>query len=142
MQVHSGIRPISLSKSTIMVVGIFVLVILPIVLGFAFFQPIYTFYLRAVAAPKLEKDLGFRGGYVNLGNGHQLYTLVSVDPGGVLGRAGAKAGDVPCRFVHGIESGFLGFLQEERGKRVTLFLCDGKDWSEKRLSFVVPNGAI
>ena len=120
------------------------LVVLPIVLGFVFFDAIHAFYLVTFVAPRLENDLGFEGAYQRAGSDQELtiYTLVSVDPNGVLGRAGARSGDVPCRFVHGIESGFLGLLHESRGEEVSLFLCDGKRWSAKRVTFVVPRSAI
>ena len=141
MQVRSGLRPISLSRSTVLFVGLFILVVLPIVLAFAFSSSIYAFYLSEIVAPELESSLGFKGGYVRVGDA-ELYALVSVDPKGPFGRAGAKPGDIPCRYVHGIEPGFLGHLHESRGQQVSLFLCNGKDWSEKRVTLMVPKRAV
>jgi len=141
MQVRSGLEPITLSPRSMAFAGIVVLLVVPIVLGFAFFDRLYAVYLSRFVAPGLESALGFKGGYAAVqwrDQSYESYVLARVSPTGILGRAGVQAGDVPCRFVHGIESGFLGRLHHSRGERIELVFCRPPDWSEKRVTIVVP----
>ena len=143
MQVHSGLKPITFSPPTGVFVALFVLLVIPIVLGFVFFDALYALYLSRFVAPGLEATLGFKGGYsIVQGRDHsyESYVLTKVTPGGVLGRAGVTAGDVPCRFVHGVESGFLGTLHHSRGQRIELTFCTPPAWAEKRVTIDVPGG--
>ena len=61
MQVHSELRPISLHAPTMIFIGVFIVLVLPLVLGFAFFDTLYAFYLSRFVAPELEESLGFLG---------------------------------------------------------------------------------
>jgi len=143
MQVHSGLKPLTLSSRNLWFVGIVVLLVVPIVLGFAFFDGLYAFYLSRFVALDLESSLGFKGGYAIVqgrDRSYETYVLTRVIPNGVLGRAGVRAGDVPCRFVHGIEAGFLRRLHESRGQRIALTFCTPPDWTEKEVTIVVPQG--
>jgi hypothetical protein len=141
MQVRSDLKPITLSLRNMLFVGIVVLLVVPIVLGFAFFDSLYAVYLSRFVAPGLESALGFKGGHAIVrgrDQSYESYVLARVSPNGILGRAGVHAGDVPCRFVHGIESGFLGRLHQSRGERIELTFCTPPEWSEKRVTIVVP----
>ena len=53
-----------------------------------------------VYLPSLETRLGFKGGRVRVQDDWIAYTLVRVDPQGVLGKAGFRSGDVPVAY-HG-----------------------------------------
>ena len=143
MQVHSRLKPISLTAPTVIFVGLFVLVVFPVSLGVVFFDTWYGFYLSRFVAPELEQALGFRGGYATVqgrDQRYESYVLIVVDPKGVLGQAGVTAGDVPCRFEHGIEPGFLGRLHHARGQRIELWFCTPPNWSEKHVNVNVPRG--
>jgi hypothetical protein len=143
MHMSSGLKPITLSPRNVLFVGVVLLLVLPIVLGIAFFDSLYAVYLSRFVAPGLESALGFKGGHAIVrwqDQSYESYVLASVNPNGTFGRAGVHSGDVPCRVVHGGESGFLGRLHHSRGERIELTFCTPPAWSEKRVTIVVPRG--
>jgi hypothetical protein len=143
VQVHSGIKPITLSSANWLFVSWFVLVVFPVALGFIFFDSVYAFYLSRYVAPELESSLGFSGGYAKIRTPEgerQSYVLTRVLPTGTLGLVGIRAGDIPCRSQHGVESGFLGTLHHSRGQQIDLTFCTPPGMTEKRVTIRVPRG--
>ena len=143
MQVRTGINPITLSAPNVLFVGLFVLLVFPVAMGFIFFDSWYAIYLSRFVGPEFESSLGFHGSYAQIQtpNGiYEIYALTQVDPNGVLGRAGVRVGDVPCRFHHGVESGFLGRLHHSRGQRIELTFCRPPEMAEQRVTIQVPGG--
>jgi hypothetical protein len=89
--------------------------------GIAFFSRdrVRLAYYRHFVAPELEQKMGFRGETAD-----GAYTFSWVDPHGILGRAGVKAGYGPCFDAHN-ELEFISYLQAHRGVVVRLGVCRG-----------------
>jgi hypothetical protein len=106
----------------------------------------YDFAVEHFVLPEYEAAFGFRGGRVpvTIDEAHYtIYALVTVDPGGRLGRAGAISGDIPVEH-HGGLWAFYAALQDantgKAGEFGVINQADWLDWSKRRKIVTFPNG--
>jgi len=104
----------------------------------------YAFVVERFILPEYESAFGFRGGRLPIGTGKEsftIYALVAVTPDGRLGRAGARAGDIPVEY-HGGLWAFYGALEQARdgheGHFDVLAHSDWGDWDKRRRVVVPP----
>jgi len=115
-------------------VGVLLLVIV-LVGGWALnFYPWFgRFLFVQFEGPRLQREFSFHAAWVTwpAAGAHgpfDNYTLTYVDPQGKLGLAGFKAGDIPCRYQHGAEPGFLRDLKAwENGETVAVQVVSGNE---------------
>jgi len=108
----------------------------------------YYFAVERFMLPKYEDRLGFRGGRVTVTWGQEPFTVygfVSVQSGGVMARAGVKAGDIPVEY-HGGVGAFYYALQQfdsgDRGEFDVLAQSDWQDWSKRRRIVLLPQDPV
>ena len=102
-----------------------ILVVLPIVLAFAFMNPIFAWYSEQFVEPGIERSLGFKGGELTIHDGPRSfhwYGIISVSPGGPFERAGVQPGDLPIGYQH--RTGLITDLQNARGGNVKLYFVN------------------
>jgi len=99
----SGLRPISLGRGTYLVI---LLIVVPSAafMVWAELEPsIYYYNCVESYIPSVQERLGFRLGLVTLQGGQgQRWALIEVTPGGPLGRAGFRTGDIPVEYHGGV----------------------------------------
>jgi hypothetical protein len=105
----------------------------------------YVSVVERFILPQYEERLGFRGGRVVVTWGQEPFTVygfVSVQSGGVMGRAGVKAGDIPIDYHSGVGA-FYHAVQEfdagVRGEFDVLAQPEWRDWSRRRRIVLVPD---
>jgi hypothetical protein len=109
--------PITLGKSQWIYIFVIFVIVLPIILCFAFFNQIYASYLHEFVRPKLEEEFGFKSGTESLIDGKEkseVFLIKFVEPEGILANAGFQSGDIPVGYKHGFESGFYLDLMASR----------------------------
>lgn len=116
--------PITLGKSQWIYIFVIFIIVLPIILFFAFFNQIYAAYLHEFVAPKLEKEFGFSGGteiMLEEKESYEVFLIKWVKPRSILADAGFQSGDIPVGYKHGFESGFyLDLLACQRGEEISM----------------------
>ena len=114
------------------IAGVPVIAAFVVVLIVAAMTPVFPwvfdwFFIR-FEGPVLQREFSFEGSWVEWpGKGEtasfSVYTITSVDPDGILGRAGIQAGDIP---IDGFESGFLHDLESvKRGCEAEVQVVSG-----------------
>jgi len=96
-------EPITLGKTHLAYILLTLLVVLPGIMFLVFSNAIAGLWCERFELPKYEKALGFkmeRRAWGATGNYHAL-AISWVGPGGTLGQAGFRPGDVP-RTYHGV----------------------------------------
>ena len=106
-----------------------VLVALVMVLAVVYFPMWYPRLYIWAESPRLEKHFGFQSAFVEYPGrpGLQMFQLTSVDPAGILGRAGVKSGDFPVGYHHGFATGFLSDLESARRGDMVEFAVVARD---------------
>jgi hypothetical protein len=110
------LRPLTPSLRQWLILAVTLLVVLPLVVGIVFQNPIQDAYVHEFVSPRLQRELGFTAGWMKA-EGQQAWVIRSVEPDGVLARAGFREGDEPSGYVHGVETGFLTDLEHGDGAR-------------------------
>jgi len=91
--------PLKLSRGQQLYVLVVLLVVLPLLVGFAFERQLYSFYLVRLRGPELQRHFGFTAGDLQLrpaqGPPVVVFAITSIEPGGALGKAGFLVGDIP-----------------------------------------------
>jgi hypothetical protein len=94
----------------------------------------YDYFVEHFVLPQYEAEFGFRGGRVAVKDSDgdfTVYGFVAVTPDGPLGRAGAKAGDIPVEY-HGGMRAFYGALQRARlGEEDRFDVLAREEWPER-----------
>ncbi len=100
-----------------------------------------AFTVERFFLPQYESILGFRGGRVSLrtaGESYSMYALIEVEPGGVLSRAGARAGDVPFAPHGGVWSFYHAVRRVTSGEEARFEVIRRSNWwSGKRRTIVL-----
>src|SRR5687767_10879231 len=127
--------PVTLSKSQQLYVFITVLVVLPLLVGFAFQKELYALYLIRVLGPGLQREFGFTAGDVQIvteaGEQLDVFGITSLVPGGSLARAGFRSGDIPTGYKHGFANGFYqDLIRVQRGEPAVIKVMAAKDFSK------------
>lgn len=137
--------PITLGKMQVLYVSLVVLVVLPVVVLFAFSNLFYSAWCKQFEIPEYEKRFGFTMGAIPVtdpdGRTRESIGLTWVDGQGPLGRAGLRAGDFP-RMYHGFGD-FCGPLSRlAEGNPVQLEVINvedlGKRENHRRTTTVTP----
>jgi hypothetical protein len=134
--------PITLDKRQYVILAVILFVILPLTVSLAFRDRIYDAYVRELVAPKLQREFGFKAGIepiVDAKESLNVFVIQSVNPTGILGKAGFRSGDIPIGYKHGFETGFYhDLLWVKNGDQVEISvvnLSDARvgDWSERKI---------
>ncbi len=112
-----------------------------LIIAVQWWPAIEDFAVEQFFLPQYEARLGFRGGRVWLtvgGSSYSVYALVSVEPDGVLARAGAKAGDIPTSRSGGVWSFYRAAQRVISGGEGRFDVVSQSEWSwEKRRTIVL-----
>ena len=102
---------------------------------------VYVQDCRTVFLPSVEREFGFRGREAPVpGRNRSAYTLVEVDPNGVLGRVGFRSGDVPVAY-HGGLSEFCSAIRESVAGRASYEVAvrGPAEWEQRTArAYVIP----
>jgi len=128
-----AMTPLKLSRSQQLYVFITVLVVLPLVVGFAYQQELYALYLIHLCGPELQREFGFTAGDVKVmnegGEPREEFGITAVVPGGLLARAGFKAGDIPTGYKHGFANGFYqDLVWVRKGQPMVITVVASEDY--------------
>ena len=140
----SGLLPFSLSRGTYLAV---LLVVVPaggFLVWAELYPSIHANWCIESYIPSFEKRLGFKYAPIPLPGGEgQRPGLVEVTPGGPLGQAGFRAGDIPVAY-HGGVAEFCAALEgadDGYGRIDVVNIADwGSDGPNRRRSLRVPKG--
>lgn len=108
----------------------FSLTAVALLIAWAVFHPaLYLAWCERYYLPSIGDRLGFTSGRISVpGRNHDRIGLVTVEPGGLLGRAGFRSGDVPIH-QHGGLADLCGALQyAEEGGAPTVTVINVADW--------------
>ena len=104
----------------------------------------YGLAVEGLILPQYETRLGFHGGRVPVTTGgvsYTIYALVTVEPGGIMARAGVRAGDIPVEYHGGLWAFYSAVQDRESGKQGhfdVLAQADWSDWSKRQRIVLVP----
>jgi len=137
--------PITLGRMHVLYVSLVVLVVLPVVVLFAFSNQLYSAWCKQFEMPEYEKRFGFTMGPIPVtdpdGGTRECMGLTWVDAQGPLGRAGIRAGDFP-RMYHGFGDfcGPLSHLAEGYAVQLEVINVEdlGKRENYRRTITVIP----
>ena len=141
----ASLRPISLNRSTYLVLLLIVIPAGAFMVWEQLFPSIYYYRCIESVIPSAQGRLGFTFGPVVLPETkEQRLALIEVKPNGPLGRAGFRSGDIPVAH-HGGVTEFCGALgAAEEGEAYGINVINLSDWSvdgpDRRRTLYIPKG--
>jgi hypothetical protein len=140
--------PITLDKRQYVTIAVILFVILPLTVSLAFRDRISDAHLREIVGPKLQREFGFEAGIEPVFEAKQfldVFVIQSVNPTGILGKAGFRAGDIPMGYKHGFETGFYqDLLWVKEGDQIEISVVNLAEarvgnWSERKITLQSQN---
>jgi hypothetical protein len=121
---------ITLSGTQLLYVALSLLVVIPVVVAFAFQPVLQNVWCQQFEMAGYEKELGFKLGPISYttqsGAQRESIGITWVDPSGSLGRSGIRAGDFP-HMHHGIVDLCTNLSMVTRGYAVSLDVINAAD---------------
>jgi len=111
-------EPVTLGKTHLAYMLVVLFVVLPGITFLAVGDAVRGFWCERFELPEYGRALGFRverRAWGVIGGDRQALAITWVDPGGILGQAGVRAGDVP-RAYHGVGDLCLAFRSVSAGE--------------------------
>ena len=134
MNQKKNIRLITVRPIHWVYLSIFVLVISPLLIATLYADGLYNGYVRTYIGPRIQRQFGFkmerRRMYYRGRQRLDVFVIESLEPNGLLAKAGVQNGDVPIEMFHLSDVAFYRRLQESPAKAVEIHLVNCAKYEE------------